>query len=103
MCHAVCCNRHGNNFAGVLHAGNLAPKVMQNAQKERDGHINVFTLPLVSAMPPVLVAWVEALHCDAFFRSLGGHEIYDASIIVGFTVFYLDCYRFHVLGKSKTF
>jgi hypothetical protein len=78
----------------------ISQLMLKRDEKQRREY---FTLPLIAAMPSVLVAWVEALYCDAFFKSLGGHAIYDASIIVGFTVFYLDCYRFHVLGKSKTF
>jgi hypothetical protein len=56
-----------------------------------------FTLPLLAALPPMVASWNEALGCNAYFRDLGGHMLYDASIIIGFLVYYMDCYRHHVL------
>uniref|UniRef100_A0A6U9YK88 Uncharacterized protein n=1 Tax=Pseudo-nitzschia australis TaxID=44445 RepID=A0A6U9YK88_9STRA len=58
------------------------------------------TMPFTCGILPIVVAWNEALFCDAFFRSMGGHALYDASIILSFLVFYVDCYRFHT--KSTT-
>jgi len=67
-------------------------------------HISQLTLPLddkicreYMMMPlanvlPIIVAWNEILFCDSFFRSAGGHLLYDASIPVSFIIFYLDCY-----------
>eukprot|EP00584_Thalassiosira_punctigera_P007126 CAMPEP_0172534142 /NCGR_PEP_ID=MMETSP1067-20121228/6612_1 /TAXON_ID=265564 ORGANISM="Thalassiosira punctigera, Strain Tpunct2005C2" /NCGR_SAMPLE_ID=MMETSP1067 /ASSEMBLY_ACC=CAM_ASM_000444 /LENGTH=290 /DNA_ID=CAMNT_0013318893 /DNA_START=16 /DNA_END=888 /DNA_ORIENTATION=- len=61
-------------------------------------------MPLLGAIP-LLVAWNEALFCGSYFKAAGGHVLYDASIIVGYIVFYLDCYRVNVLpsrgGKQK--
>mmetsp|Transcript_33129 Transcript_33129/g.78271 ORF Transcript_33129/g.78271 Transcript_33129/m.78271 type:complete len:291 (-) Transcript_33129:285-1157(-) len=53
-----------------------------------------FFLPL-SGVLPLVVAWNEALFCEAYFRSIGGHTLYDVSIIISFIVFYADCFRFH--------
>merc|ERR1711937_867406 len=56
-------------------------------------HISQLTLPLndkicreYMMMPlanvfPIIVAWNEILFCDSFFRSAGGHLLYDASTL----------------------
>ena len=59
------------------------------------------TMPLSSVLP-LVVAWNEVLFCDTFFRSAGGHVLYDASIVVSFTVFYFDCYSFNTTTRSST-
>jgi hypothetical protein len=62
------------------------------------------TLP-VAALPPVLVSWNEAFFCSSFFRAMGGHVLYDASIIVAYIAYYLDCHRFYtsnISTKEKT-
>lgn len=53
------------------------------------------TMPLANVLP-LVVAFNEAFFCDAYFRSAGGHVLYDASIIISYIIFYLDCY-----GVSK--
>lgn len=52
------------------------------------------TTPLSNVLP-LVVAWNEVLFCDPYFRSVGGHVLYDASIVVSFMVYYFDCYSFH--------
>lgn len=54
--------------------------------------------PLIGLFP-MIVGWNEALYCDSFLRSMGGHALYDASIILSCIVFYLDCYS-NSGGKS---
>lgn len=58
------------------------------------------TQPLFAAMLPMLTAWNEALGCTAYVQSLGGHMLYDASIIVGFLTYYVDTYRYHSQRES---
>ncbi|VEU35799.1 unnamed protein product [Pseudo-nitzschia multistriata] len=48
-------------------------------------------LPLAGVLP-IVVSWAEALCCDSLVRSLGGHALYDASIIVSVIVFYSESY-----------
>jgi hypothetical protein len=31
---------------------------------------------------------------------MGGHVLYDASIIIGFIVFYMDCYRHSLMEQA---
>jgi hypothetical protein len=66
-------------------------------EKEHREHL---TLPLMVALPPLLTAWNEALFCSAYFRSMGGHTLYDASIILCFIGFYADAYR-HAMKQEK--
>lgn len=58
------------------------------------------TMPLSMSLP-LLVAWSEMLFCNAFFRSMGGHVLYDASIVVAFSIFYVECYFFNTKSNSK--
>lgn len=60
-----------------------------------------WSLPLIALLPPIVTSYNEALGCNAYFRDLGGHTLYDASIIIGFLVYYLDCYRYHVMTPSS--
>lgn len=75
--------------------------MLDSKEKERREY---WTLPLIAALPPIITSWNEALGCNAYFRNLGGHVLYDASIIIGFLVYYMDCYRYHVLqdGAAPT-
>jgi hypothetical protein len=57
------------------------------------------TLPLAGLLP-VLVAWNEAMFCSAYFKSAGGHVLYDASIILSFIAYYVDSYRANVLTSK---
>merc|ERR1712224_703847 len=59
------------------------------------------TMPL-SAILPIITAWNELLFCSAYFKSAGGHVLYDASIIISYIVFYMDCYQYHVLRSTAT-
>lgn len=43
---------------------------------------------LLINLPVGMVAWVEALGCDSFFKSLGGHVWYDATIPLSMFVYY---------------
>lgn len=56
-------------------------------------------VPLQLAIPPLLTAWNEALFCEKFFRNLGGHVLYDASIILSAIWYYISCYQ-HVTRKN---
>ena len=49
----------------------------------------------VTASIPVFTAWNEALLCTAYFKSAGGHMLYDASIILSFIAYYSDAYYFN--------
>jgi hypothetical protein len=81
-------------LAVAYHASQLR---LPREDKEHREHL---TLPLVAAVPPLLTAWNEALFCTAYFRAIGGHTLYDASIILCFTGFYADCYR-HAMKQGK--
>jgi len=54
----------------------------------------------MTASIPVLTAWNEALFCTAYFKSAGGHMLYDASIIISFIAYYMDAYYFNT-GTSS--
>jgi hypothetical protein len=58
-------------------------------------------MPLSNVLP-IVVAWNEVLFCDPYFRSAGGHVLYDASIVVSFIVVYLDCYSFNTKSSNKS-
>jgi hypothetical protein len=60
------------------------------------------TLPLLVAVPPLITAWNEALFCGAYFKSLGGHTLYDASIILCTIWYYIDSYQHVTKKKQKT-
>eukprot|EP00536_Pseudo-nitzschia_multiseries_P019007 jgi/Psemu1/58446/gm1.58446_g len=68
---------------------------------EKKNEREYMTLPLAGALT-VVVAWNEALFCDAYFRSLGGHTLYDISIILSFIVFYADSFRFHTKSNISS-
>jgi hypothetical protein len=68
--------------------------LLDSKEKQRREY---FSMPLIAALPPMITSWNEALGCNAYFRNLGGHVLYDASIIIGFLVYYMDCYRYHIL------
>lgn len=59
------------------------------------GRREYMTMPM-TAILPIVVAWVEMTLCTSFFRSIGGHVWYDFSIIFSYVIFYYDCYRHHV-------
>jgi len=59
------------------------------------------TLPLAGVLP-IVMAWNEILFCESYFRSAGGHVLYDASIIVSYIVFYLNCYHFNTKLNDKS-
>lgn len=67
---------------------------------DEKNHREYMTLPIASILP-VVTAWNEALFCTAYFRSLGGHVLYDASIIISSIVYYADCYRVNVMSSSS--
>eukprot|EP00534_Pseudo-nitzschia_fraudulenta_P000062 CAMPEP_0201125502 /NCGR_PEP_ID=MMETSP0850-20130426/21697_1 /ASSEMBLY_ACC=CAM_ASM_000622 /TAXON_ID=183588 /ORGANISM="Pseudo-nitzschia fraudulenta, Strain WWA7" /LENGTH=281 /DNA_ID=CAMNT_0047393551 /DNA_START=82 /DNA_END=927 /DNA_ORIENTATION=- len=68
---------------------------------ERKNKREYTTFALVS-IPPVVVSWNEALLCDAYFRSVGGHVLYDGVIIVSLVMQYIDCYLYHTRNNSKS-
>lgn len=70
-------------------AFHLSQLSLSSNEKQRREYM---TMPM-SGIIPVLVAWNEALLCTAYFQSIGGHAIYDASIILSFIAFYADSYR----------
>jgi len=53
------------------------------------------TMPM-TAILPIVVAWIEMVFCTSFFRFIGGHVWYDFAIIFSYIVFYYDCYQYHV-------
>lgn len=67
--------------------------LLNSEEKQRREYV---TLPLIAAIPPIVTSWNEALACTAYFRTLGGHMLYDASIILGFLAYYVDSYRYYV-------
>jgi hypothetical protein len=69
--------------------------------KEKE-HREYLTLPLLVAVPPLVTAWNEALFCGAYFKSLGGHVLYDASIIIGTIGYFIDSYQHVTKRKQKT-
>lgn len=72
------------NFA--FHFSQLALSSKEKQQRE------YMMRPVVSLIP-FLVSCNEALFCSSYFKSAGGHVLYDASIIISHIVFYVDCYR----------
>jgi len=66
-------------------------------EKNRREHM---MMPLANVLPTV-VAWNEILFCDSYFRSAGGHVLYDASIIISFIVFYLDAYHYNKMKLNS--
>jgi len=82
----------------AFHTSQLMSSTEENNRRE------YMTLPL-SALLPIVTSWNEILFCKSYFRSMGGHVLYDASIIISYVVFYLDCYRYHTknaIVKQKT-
>lgn len=79
----------------AFHASQL---MLTTDEKNRREYV---TMPLAGVLP-IVVAWNEILFCDSYFRSAGGHVLYDASIIVSFIVFYLNCYHFNTKSNSKS-
>mmetsp|Transcript_6316 Transcript_6316/g.13071 ORF Transcript_6316/g.13071 Transcript_6316/m.13071 type:complete len:276 (+) Transcript_6316:70-897(+) len=61
---------------------------------DEKNHREYMTMPISTSLP-LLVAWTEMLFCDEFFRSIGGHVLYDASIVVAFCMSYIELYFFH--------
>ena len=57
------------------------------------------TLPLIAALPAVIISILEATSCNRFFKSWGGHVWCDACIIIGMTMYYIDAY-FHCTGST---
>jgi hypothetical protein len=78
----------------AFHISQLRLSRTEKSQRE------YMTLPL-SAMLPVLTSWNEALGCEAYFRSMGGHVLYDASIIISYILYYADCYRVNVYQQEN--
>jgi hypothetical protein len=78
-------------------AFHLSQLTLKAEEKQRREYM---TLPL-SAIFPVLVAFNEAMFCSSYFRALGGHVIYDFSIIFSYIVFYVDCYRVTAISSSS--
>lgn len=58
------------------------------------------SLPLLVSLS-VFVAWNEAFFCQTYIRAAGGHVLYDASIIIGYILYYIDCYRCNVLNSKE--
>lgn len=42
-------------------------------------------------IPTVLVGFAEALGCSAFYKAWGGHVLYDLTIVVMLTTYYITC------------
>lgn len=51
--------------------------------------------------PIGMVGWLEAITCDNFMISFGGHIWYDCTIPISIIVYYLFIYYFHYNEKSK--
>mmetsp|Transcript_12552 Transcript_12552/g.23455 ORF Transcript_12552/g.23455 Transcript_12552/m.23455 type:complete len:298 (-) Transcript_12552:137-1030(-) len=79
-------------------AFHISQLMLSTEEKQRREYM---TLP-ITAMLPVLTAWNEALFCTAYFRSAGGHVLYDASIVISFIVFYVDSYRANVMVSATS-
>jgi len=85
-------------------AFHLSQLLLDREEKQNRQYL---TLPLFVAIPPLLTAWNEALFCDAYFKTAGGHVLYDASIILCFIAYYVDAYYWNnrseaSSSKSKT-
>ena len=50
------------------------------------------TMPIIAALPAVIISILEATSCNMFFKSMGGHVWFDACIIVGLILYYVDAY-----------
>ena len=48
--------------------------------------------PVLGALPAIVCAINEAMNCQLFYKALGGHVLFDASIVVGISLYYIDCY-----------
>ena len=75
-----------------------ASQLMLTPEEKSIREYMMSSLPIV---PTIVVAWSEMLFCDSFFRSIGGHLLYDASIVLSFTVYYLESYLFSTKSRSK--
>jgi hypothetical protein len=78
----------------AFHVSQLILPTKEKCQRE------YMTLP-IAAMLPVLTSWNEALFCSSYFKSLGGHVLYDASIVISYILYYADCYRVNVFNQKK--
>lgn len=51
-----------------------------------------YIVPVVTAIPIMLTGWVESVFCNTFYKAIGGHCLFDASIGITFIVYYNICY-----------
>jgi len=89
-------------FAYVQTIVNIAFHISQLMLSSDEKNRREYMMMPMANVLPIVVAWNEVLFCDSYFRSAGGHVLYDASIIVSFIVFYLDCYSFSTKSTSKS-
>lgn len=67
----------------------------------KEKNLREYMMSSLSIVPTIVVAWNEILFCDSFFWSIGGHVLYNASIVVSFTVYYLEGYHYSTKSRSK--
>ena len=69
----------------IIISSAIASQLMLPVEEKR--RREYFTLSLTAVLP-ILVAWNEVLFCDKYLRSMGGHTLYDAAIILSTIAFY---------------
>jgi len=82
-------------FAYVQTVVNMSSHISQFMRSYEEKNLREYMMIPLSNVLPTVVAWNEILFCDSYFRSAGGHVLYDASIIISFIVFYLDAYSYN--------
>ena len=71
----------------------MAFELNQLWRPEQEKKLFVYAVyPILVSIPIGIVGWIESLQCSNGVRELGGHMIYDVSIPVCLTVFYLVCW-----------
>ena len=71
--------------------------MLSTEEKNRQEYMTL----LLSVLLPIVTSWNEILFCESYFRSMGGHALYDASIIVSYIVYQLDSYRYNTQYKEQ--
>lgn len=83
---------------------NLAFHASQLMLPKEEKSLRTYMTTPMSNILPLAVAYTEFLFCDSFFRSIGGHVLYDSSIVISFIIYYCDAYRYSTnqgLTKKK--
>ena len=91
-------------FPYVQSVINLGFHVSQLMLSREEKDLRPYMTTPLNNIAPTVVAYSEFLFCDSFFRSIGGHALYDASIIISFAIYYFEAYRFstnQTIAKEK--